>query len=104
MSELAAQNNWRTRLGKFGAYGATSAFICIVIVFAVTQAAFRTWAVGRFFAGRAANLVDALLFLGVASAVTLITSCLGTGKERVVGMIVSLTSMASIVTIFIVNP
>jgi hypothetical protein len=76
-------------------------FLCC---FGLLQASFKTWAVGRFFAGRAGLFVNAFLLLGTLSILTVLASFFGRGKRRVIGLAASVVTIFGAVLVFWINP
>ncbi len=82
-------NDWRMGFGEVGFYGASIALAISLCFTVALQAAYRTWAVGRFVSGKAVFFVDGFLVLGVVSVFTLIASICGSGKKRLLGVAMS---------------
>ena len=103
MSTPIAQRGWRDISGLIGVSGSVAAFITAVIAFSLLELSFKTWAVGRFFAGRAGIFVDAFILICAGSVLTLILSFCGRGKWRIVGAAVSFATIVFVICVFGAN-
>ena len=94
---------FRTRAGSIGAITAATIFGIVAIAFCLLEASFRTWSVGQYFVGRAGMFVDLFSAAALCSVMTLMLSCLGRGKRRFVGIILSVGLLAFVTFIFATN-
>jgi hypothetical protein len=94
----------RTVISTANLWISVIAFISMIICFALLQASFKTWAVGRFFAGRAGWFVDAFLLLAAISVLTGFASLYAHGKQKLLGVLASVATILGVVLIFWINP
>ncbi|MBB5319189.1 hypothetical protein [Tunturibacter empetritectus] len=98
---MAGMNS--AKAGSIGATTAVTVFGIVAIAFCLLEAGFRTWSVGQYLENRAGIFVDLFIAAALCSVTTLILSCLGRGRSRVVGIVFSIASLASIIFIFGTN-
>ena len=96
--------NRRASLGFVGFYGAIITFSVVCCLFVILQASFHTWAVGKYFAGRAVLFADVFLVSGLISILTAVASFFDQGRRRSVGVLLSLSTLVGVVLIFWINP
>jgi hypothetical protein len=97
------RNGLRAKAGSIGALTAVIMFGIVAIAFCLLEASFRTWSVGQYFENRAGIFVDLFTAAALCSVMTLILSCFGRGRSRVVGITFSIGLLALVVFIFGTN-
>jgi hypothetical protein len=98
------QRELRTLLGATGFWISLFAFVSMLIWFALLQASFKTWTVGRFFAGNASWFIDIFLSLAGISVLTGFASLFASGKQKLWGILLSVATILGVVLIFWINP
>ncbi|MGD0569075.1 MAG: hypothetical protein ABSA78_11770 [Candidatus Sulfotelmatobacter sp.] len=103
MTGQVNENGLRAKAGSIGAIAAVTVFGIVVIAFCLLEAGFRTWSVGQYFENRAGIFVDLFIAAALCSMVTLMLSCFGRGRSRVVGIAFSIRLLALVIFIFGTN-
>lgn len=101
--DLVNKNGLRAKAGSIGAIAAVTVFGIAAVAYCLLEASFRTWSVGQYFENRAGIFVDLFTAAALYSVITLILSCLGRGRSRVVGITFSIGLLALIILIFGTN-
>jgi hypothetical protein len=103
VTDRVNKNGFRTKAGSIGAITAATMFGVVAIAFCLLQASFRTWAVGQYFVNRTGIFVNLFIVAALCSVMTLMVSCLGRGRSRVVAIILSFGLLAFVIFIFATN-
>ncbi len=90
-------------MSAVGGYASAVIFTVGLIAFVVLQASFRTWTVGQFVQGRAGIFVDLFCVVFILSFLTLLVSCFGEGRARLMGIICSVLSLLMVCFVFGTN-
>ena len=103
MTDQVNNNGLRAKAGSIGAMAAVTVFGIVAIAYCLLEASFRTWSVGQYFENRAGLFVDLFTAAALCSVMTLMLSCLGRGRSRVVGIAFSIGLLALVILIFATN-
>jgi len=103
VTDQVSKNGLRAKAGSIGAIAAVTVFGIVAIAFCLLEASFRTRSVGQYFENRAGIFVDLFTAAALCSVITLVLSCFGRGKSRVVGIAFSIGLLALVIFIFGTN-
>lgn len=98
-----AKSEFRTRTGSVGAIAAVAVLAIVGVAASLLEAGFRTWTVGRYFENRASLFVDGFIIAALCSVITLTFSVIGKGRNRIIGIVSSLGSIALVIFILLLN-
>jgi hypothetical protein len=90
----------RSLAGIVGAAASVVILSTTLVSFALLEASFRTWTVGRYFSGRAGAFADIFIVGAVLSIITFILSCFADGKPKITGICASGATILLVVLIF----
>ncbi len=93
----------RERLAQVSAAASITAFATALFDYAVLEASFRTWSVGKYVAGKGQVLVDGFISMFLLACLTLLLSSLGQGRSRVFGVISSVLTLCFITFVFLTS-
>ncbi len=100
---LNRKSRWRNLCLAYGFFGSLTALLVSVFIVLFLEGAFATWSFGRFVAGHAGAWLNAVLAVGCMALIAGFACLLGFGKKRILGAVMSLTTIALVVAFLVQN-